>query len=120
MHAETKNPSHAVGLITFGSIPHKLNDFAFHHYHSSEVIINIVKDLYRGLSGAVVAKNTATKPFAYQVGVFQGDPLTCRPLAISCHPPKTKLTYSCLLMMMLLSPTVHLIVNGNVTLLRDS
>ena len=60
----------------FGSVPHKLIQFAIRHYHGPARVGAIVDDLYSGLESSVFFKGSITKPFPYRVGVFQGDPLS--------------------------------------------
>ena len=60
----------------FGSVPHKLTQFAIRHYDGPARVGAIVDDLYSGLESSVFFKGSITKPFPYRVGVFQGDPLS--------------------------------------------
>lgn len=60
----------------FGSVHHKLIQFALTHYHCDETLKKLVADLYTGLQATVLTNNWSTAVFRYGVGVFQGDPLS--------------------------------------------
>ena len=60
----------------FGSVRHKLIDFAIAHYKGSSQIRSVVRNLYNDLFGSVIVNGNVTNPFPYRIGVFQGDPLS--------------------------------------------
>ena len=58
----------------FGSIRHNLIQFALHHYHLPVHLQQLVFAYYSSLSAFV--SEPATDPFQYNIGVFQGCPLS--------------------------------------------
>ena len=56
----------------FGSVRHSLIFFALNWYHVPTPCINLVTLYYNSLYASVATKNWTTKPFAFQIGVFQG------------------------------------------------
>ena len=60
----------------YGSVHHELIRFSLNHYHAPDHFIDIVTNLYTGLTGIVRTKSWTTEPFHLGIGVFQGDPLS--------------------------------------------
>ena len=60
----------------FGSVEHKLIQFALSHYHCGTTMSALISNLYHGLGAIVSTSNWSTPVFHYGKGVFQGDPLS--------------------------------------------
>ena len=56
----------------FGSVSHNLIQFAMKWYHIPEEFAEIIFAYYNMLRASIVGKDWSTKPFAYDIGVFQG------------------------------------------------
>ena len=60
----------------YGSVPHNLIQFALHWYHIPIFIQELIFNYYEILRGKVVTKAWSTKFFSFDIGVFQGCPLS--------------------------------------------
>ena len=60
----------------YSSVHHSLIDFALHHYHAPSQFCNVVASLYSGLSARVSTDAWTTPSFPFNIGVYQGDPLS--------------------------------------------
>ena len=60
----------------FGSVHHDLITFALAHYHAPPELIQLVTNIYDGLTAVVSTKSWTTAPIHLQLGVYQGDPLS--------------------------------------------
>ena len=60
----------------FGSVHHDLITFALAHYHAPPEFIQLVTNIYNGLTAIVSTKSWTTSPIHLQLGVYQGDPLS--------------------------------------------
>ena len=60
----------------FGSVEHKLIQFALSHYHCGTTMSALISNLYHGLGAIVSTSDWSTPVFHYGKGVFQGDPLS--------------------------------------------
>ena len=60
----------------YGSVHHRLIDFALSHYHAPPKFKHMVSSLYSGLVAQVSTANWSTTALPLQVGVYQGDPLS--------------------------------------------
>ena len=56
----------------YGSVRHNLIQFALNWYHVPVSIQRIVFNYYEKLSAKVVTREWQTKPFLYDIGLFQG------------------------------------------------
>jgi hypothetical protein len=59
----------------FGSVRHKLIEFALKHYHFSNDFIDLLIDMYDDLSISLTV-NKESQVISQKIGVFQGDPLS--------------------------------------------
>ena len=55
---------------------HDLITFALAHYHAPPELIQLVTNIYDGLTAVVSTKSWTTAPIHLQLGVYQGDPLS--------------------------------------------
>lgn len=60
----------------FGTVDHRLIQFALSHYHCGDTMSSLIADLYNGLGAVVSTKDWCTPVFNYGTGVLQGDPLS--------------------------------------------
>ena len=60
----------------FGSVHHDLITFSLAHYHAPPEMIQLVSNLYSGLSAVVSTDAWTTNPIHLQLGVYQGHPLS--------------------------------------------
>lgn len=60
----------------FGSTKHKLIQLSLRRYHVPEPLCQIIYSQYDGLAAIASTSVWSTAPFAYERGVFQGDPLS--------------------------------------------
>ena len=60
----------------YGSVSHNLISFSLRYYHAPKEFLNLIENLYSGLSASVSTKSWSTPPVPIQVGVYQGDPLS--------------------------------------------
>ena len=78
--AQTRRKSVCVSWLdlanAFGSVHHDLITFSLAHYHAPQQMIELVSELYSGLSAVVSTKSWTTAPIHLQLGVYQGDPLS--------------------------------------------
>lgn len=62
-------------INAFGSVRHKLIEFALKHYHFSQDFIELILDMYKDLSISLKIQNES-QVIPQKIGVFQGDPLS--------------------------------------------
>ena len=60
----------------FGSVDHNLIRFAMSHYNCGDMVTNLISNIYCGLRAVICTDDWCTSNFPYEVGVFQGDPLS--------------------------------------------
>ena len=60
----------------YGSVHHQLIFLVLQHYHLPDAFINLVKNIYCGLSAIVSSRQWSTAPFSLKIGIFQGDPMS--------------------------------------------
>ena len=60
----------------YGSVHHKLIQFALSHYHAPPELIALISSLYHNQQAIITCQKWATNTVNLQVGVFQGDPFS--------------------------------------------
>lgn len=60
----------------YGSVHHNLIFLALEHYHLPKPFIDLVRNIYSGLSAIISTKQWNTTPFPLRIGIFQGDPMS--------------------------------------------
>ena len=60
----------------FGSISHEMIDHVLTRYHMPDNIKQYINNLYSNINGSVMGPNWKSERFAFNRGVFQGDPLS--------------------------------------------
>ena len=60
----------------YGSVHHGLIDFALQHFHAPPQFRSVVANLYTDLNVIVTSPSWVTTPIPFQIGVYQGDPLS--------------------------------------------
>ena len=60
----------------FGSVHHDLITFVLAHYHAPPELIQLVTNIYDGLTAIVSTKSWTMSLIHLQLGVYQGDPLS--------------------------------------------
>ncbi len=60
----------------YGSVHHSLIDFSLRHYHAPKELQLMVQALYSDLPGSVITTEWSTPTIPFQVGAYQGDPLS--------------------------------------------
>jgi len=78
--AKTKRRQiHAVWIDlmnAYGKVPHGLIVYALHRYHLPQAFIDLVIEYYKHLSVLVKCRKWTSRTFWYEIGLFQGDPLS--------------------------------------------
>ena len=69
----------------YGSVHHKLIEFALSHYHVPRELIALTSNLYNNQQAIITCQNWQTDPIGLQVGVFQGDPFSVAIFNTACH-----------------------------------
>ena len=60
----------------YGSIHHQLISFCLQQYHAPPSFLASITEIYTGLSATITSKKWNTTSIPFQVGVYQGDPLS--------------------------------------------
>jgi hypothetical protein len=75
-HAKSKHRQVVVAWLdlknAFGSVSHNLIQFALHWYHLPDKFAKLIFMYYNVLVASIVCDDWSSKPFAYEIGVFQG------------------------------------------------
>ena len=60
----------------YGSVHHQLISCCLQHYHAPPAFLDMIANLYTGLSATITSQTWSTKPVPLEIGVYQGDPLS--------------------------------------------